>query len=249
MANTIKTKYGTVINVGGLTPEQIAQVRQVAEGKGAYGTKGAALADALRKKNSSTPKTTNPKQTTPAAADVGIDVNAGAIDENKVSENLPQLYGAEDLTGQADKTRDANYSYLTRDFAKNKDLEIQAKKQELANRGIPYSDDPSSPYGQAVAAIDQKYSDLDSQARNQSIATGNATISTLGGLAQGNYSAMLGGLLGMTDAELKKYGIDQDTMTKLKSIAAEKQIAAQKAKQSGGGSGSNVTIGGTPPGY
>lgn len=51
MATTITTKYGTKINVDGLTPEQIAKVRSIAEDNGAYGAKGAALAAQFQKTN------------------------------------------------------------------------------------------------------------------------------------------------------------------------------------------------------
>lgn len=60
MAKFITTKYGTKINVEGLTPEQIARVRAIAENKGAYGAKGAALAKELQKKVAAPPATGGP---------------------------------------------------------------------------------------------------------------------------------------------------------------------------------------------
>jgi hypothetical protein len=44
----ITTKYGTKIDITGLSQDQIKKVRSTAEDKGAYGAKGAALADKMR---------------------------------------------------------------------------------------------------------------------------------------------------------------------------------------------------------
>lgn len=65
----ITTKYGTKINVTGLTPDQISKVRSTAEDRGAYGTKGAALASQFQKQNTKiTPtKQIPPGQTTGTA--------------------------------------------------------------------------------------------------------------------------------------------------------------------------------------
>ena len=270
MAKTIKTKYGTVLNVDGLSAEQVARVRQTAEGNGAYGGKGAALADALRKENdkkkakpnradpvtspqAADPVATNPTTTTPetpadAGIDVGTDPKKSAVDENAILAQAPTLFGSEDLLAEAAKARDANYAYLSRDFASNKATQIENKKQELANRGIPYSDDPNSPYGKAIKQIETQFADLDMQARNQSISGGNETINTLSTASTNANQAFMKNVLGLTDAELTKYGIDQDTLTKLRNIAAQKEIANKKQAGSGN-QGSNISIGGNAPGF
>ena len=52
MANkSITTKYGTKIDVTGLDAKQVEQVRSMAEDKGAYGAKGAALAKQLQEQS------------------------------------------------------------------------------------------------------------------------------------------------------------------------------------------------------
>lgn len=289
MANkVIRTRYGTVINVEGLTPEQIAKVKNTAEAGGSYGGKGASLADAMRKEAAKKAKTgggaTQNTQTTQqggqqllqapsnlrgqarkdwykahgqidnstplagtATTDAGVDVNAGAVDEDAVMAAAPQVFGAEDLQGEVKAAQDANYAYLSRDFASNKATDIENKKQELANRGIPYSDDPNSPYGKAVREIETRYSDLDMQAKNQAIAGGNETIQTLSGASIGANQAFIKNVLGLTEAELTKYGIDKDTLTKLKNIQAQKEIANKKASGGGGSGDSNVVIGGDAP--
>lgn len=164
--------------------------------------------------------------------------------------------------------QNANYNYLTRNYTKQKADEIQAAKTELTNRGIPINPDPNSLWGKTLSQIDQKYQDLDDQAKNQAIITGNQTLATragvlgtLGQTVQGQsptFTAYQGGqsnqggalselLKTISGADMAKYGIDQDTLTKLKQIASQKevanaQIAASKAR-SGGSSGPNFNNG------
>lgn len=164
--------------------------------------------------------------------------------------------------------QNANFNYLTRNDAKAKADEIAAAKQELSQRGIPINPDPNSLYGKTLAQIDQKYQTLTDQANNQAILTGNQTlatrsgvIGTLGQTLQGQsptFTAYQGGqsnqggalselLKTISGADMAKYGIDQDTMTKLKQIAAQKEtaaaaLAASKAKSSGS-SGPNFNNG------
>lgn len=157
--------------------------------------------------------------------------------------------------------QNANYNYITRNYAKQKADEIQAAKTELTNRGIPINPDPNSLYGRTLAQIDQKYQDLTDQANNQAIVTGNQTLATragvlgtLGQTVQGQsptFSAYQGGtsnqggalselLKTISGADMAKYGIDQDTMAKLKSLASQKEIAnAQIAASKSKGSGSS----------
>jgi len=172
----------------------------------------------------------------------------------------------------AQQARDANYSYITQHYGEQKAQEMEAKKQELAQRGIPLDPSPTSLYGRSLAQIDQKYQAMDDQAKNQSLVTGDQSystqagvVSTLGSTVSGqnpNFTAFQGGninsasnfqsLLGtMSSAELAKYGIDQDMIAKLKQIDANKSIAnkaAEAAKSSGGGGGGDsVSFGGTAP--
>ena len=164
--------------------------------------------------------------------------------------------------------QNANYNYLTRNDAKAKQDEINAAKQELSNRGIPINPDPKSLYGRTLAQIDQKYQNLTDQANNQAIITGNQTlatragvIGTLGQTVQGQsptFTAYQGGqanqggalselLKTISGADLAAYGINQDTMTKLKQIAAQKetanaQIAAADRRAASSGSSNNGPV-------
>lgn len=234
----VTTKYGTKINVEGLNPKQVKQVMSTAQDNGAYGAKGAALADTFRKKNKTGP--TQPGQpgdtkTTPGAVDL-----TGA----------PDLVGAEDLSGDVNAARDAAYGYITKDYASQKANDVEAKKQELANRGIPYDPNPDSLWGRSMKELDNRYQSMDDQAKNQAIASGNAILGTESQVSTNAYDAFIKALGIKSTADLTKYGIDKDFVAKMKQIAATKQIEANKLnKPSGGGGSSDVIVGGNAPGF
>jgi hypothetical protein len=345
MANTVTTKYGTRINVAGLSPEQVQRVLSVGQDNGAYGAKAAALAATLQKRGSPTtaanatldpsPMTTpaagmagsggtapdappianaastgqaftqgmgagTTDTTTPAATTLATTIPAatttsqtGGVDTVATTNPVPaapirypdpgtmlrQLhaanpktaglrYGPEQLkaawaklqagrparnpgnpagpgntadpanmgidpatgqitpgaaiggakdfaqTGQTDAQR-AAYDFITKDYATQKQQDVEDKKQELAQRGIPISADPNSLWMKSLNNIDTHYQNLYDQAKNQAITEG-ATVQNANTNA---FSSFMSGLIGMSDAELKKYGIDKDTMVKLRDIA------------------------------
>lgn len=164
-----------------------------------------------------------------------------------------------------ERAQSAVYGYMTKDYGTAKAQEMEAAKQELAQRGIPIDPSPGSLWSKSLKAIDDKYQSLDDQAKNQAVTAGNQTYATnvgavgalgsaVSGLspnftpyagAQSNQSANLQQLLStISAADMTKYGIDQDTMVKLK------QIAAAKSGGGGGSSGGGSTapiIGGIAP--
>jgi uncharacterized protein YdbL (DUF1318 family) len=275
MANSITTKYGTKINVTGLTPEQIKKVRSIAGDNGAYGSKGAALADQLRKQAAKAPAAGaapapaqgggafTPAPTTPAPTGPtvnpgpsigeqvgftpqaplpndslgGFNSKGGAFEDTTgLFNSAPKIPGATDLAGDINKVRDANYQYLSRDFASNKAQEIEAARQDLAQRGIPFDPNPQSLYGRTMKQLEQKYGDLDMQAKQQAIIGGDSSFSTQVGAADTANQAFYRGVFGLTDAELNKYNIDENTRVALKKIAADRASQKEQIARSGGGS-------------
>jgi len=168
----------------------------------------------------------------------------------------------------AQAAADANYAFMTRDLAKNKSEELEAKKQELAQRGIPIDETPGSLWSNAIGQIDKRYSDLDNQARQQSIltrdnsyATQAGVLGTLGNVAQGqagnftpyqggsqNTAGALGGALGTIA------GVNAGINSSNQSIELQKQaleIERQRKLRAAGGGGTDQSpiIGGTAPGF
>jgi len=246
---TITTKYGTKIDITGLTPEQVTKVRSMAEDKGAYGAKGAALADTFRKKNSTTKTTTNTTTTDTNAASSGIDAKTGGFDNpDDVLANMPDVPGSKDLSADVTAARDAAYNYATQYNKSDKSQELENAKQELAQRGIPIDPTPGSLWSKTIEGIDRKYQSLDDQAKNQAIAQGNQILSTESGVAATASDQFLKAILGMSDADLKRYGINKDYQAKMQAIAAQKRSGGGGSSGGGGGS-TDPVIGGQAPGF
>lgn len=238
---TITTKYGTKINTTGLTPEQVAKVRATAENKGAYGSKGAALADSFRKaavvptkdtkvtlNDGANLQKTDPSQTVNAfmTGANGQQTERGAIDLT----NLPKIVGAEDLEKDSGAARDSAFSYITKDYASQKQQEMDAAKQELAGRGIPLDPDPNSLYGKTLDQINKKYQGLEDQAKNQAFQAGNDIFKTESDASNAAYNSSLSGANAVSDAELKLYGITEGSSNQAKQLAMQKIIADRQNK-------------------
>lgn len=135
----------------------------------------------------------------------GINDQTGQVNSGQFLNNTPQLPGMNDLMGEAQKARDAGYGYLTQDFATQKQQEMEASKQELAQRGIPLDPDPNSLYGRTMAQIDQKYRKLDDSAKQQSWALGNSLLGTEGNVGVNNYNAFVNAYLGAGQNNANSY--------------------------------------------
>ncbi len=267
----ITTKYGTRINVEGLSPEQIARVKSVAQDKGAYGAKGAALANEIRKRNErkaqqpgtgtgtgtgtgANPQPGAPIVNTVADVDLGVKPGVGTIDPQRAGAAItgaedrdvdqtfkmnnpgqqidafgnkkivrrdpvtgevttevqtgalgsaaqgaasdamtnlrlkgnidlsgaPKILETGDVRSEAQKVGDANYAFLTRNAERDKRREMEATKQELAERGIPIDyGNPDSMWSKATGAINQRYDELDQAASNQAIIGRDASTGVL----------------------------------------------------------------------
>lgn len=201
----------------------------------------------------------------PVTGQTSINKTAGGA---LTSANNAFMGAANDFTQNSQSARlaaqDAAYNYITRDYASQKAREIDAAKQELSNRGIPIdAGNPNSLYSRTLSDIEKKYQGMDDQAKNQAITQGNQTyatnagvVGTLGGTLQGQnptFTAFQGGqsnigegLLNlisvMSDADLKKYGIDKDVELK--------KLAIRKSGSSGGGAADTSPVfAGNAPGF
>lgn len=93
---------------------------------------------------------------------------------------------AQTFNGDVSRRRaeEATYGTLTRYYDRDMERELEAQKQELANRGIPYdpaaAQDPNSKnlYGRTIGGIHEKYRGLKDQASQQAIIAGNQAYAT-----------------------------------------------------------------------
>ena len=170
---------------------------------------------------------------------------------------------ASTFNGAADRTRaeEATYNTLTKYYDRDQAREMEAQKQELAQRGIPYdpaaAQDPNSKnlYGRTIGGISEKYRGLKDTASQQAIISGNQAYATDSaardsfinavtngaGVFDGSFAPFQGtsgqdtrDLIALSsDAFIKKYGIDKDAYTKKLAIN----------KPSGGGGGGQASGG------
>lgn len=153
------------------------------------------------------------------------------------------------------KAQNANYNYQTRNLQSDKAQELEAKKQELAQRGIPidYSDDPNKPtlWQKSLNDVDRKYQGLTDQANNQAIMQGNETL----GAQVGAQNSILGSLTNTAQAfkqaatpfvganqdmsSVAQAGINSASGANLQKYQIDKQLEAAKiaASKAGGGGG------------
>jgi len=163
----------------------------------------------------------------------------------------------------AQAAADANYAYFTKDNAQNKAREMEAAKQELANRGIPIDASPDSLWSKSLQQIDSKYQALDDQARNQAVMTRDQSYATqanvLGQLGQtaqgqaGNFTPYQGGnqnqanILAQLLGQISGNNMNVDQFNKTLKLN-EQQLQAKK--RGGGGQPDNGPVfNGTAPGF
>lgn len=156
--------------------------------------------------------------------------------------------------GGRDKAYNSTYAHFNQYNDQDKAKEIEDKKQELINRGIPeqYSNDPNHPtvWEQAMGNINRTYDAKTEDAQNRAQMAGtdayNSSVNALGVLGQS-----AGGFLGtLSQDQLSRLGLSQNQMLELKKIELEKQkIAKIGSGGSGGGGGDNTSpiFGGDAP--
>ena len=286
MADFITTKYGTRINVRGLDPAAVERVRSMAEDKGAYGQKGAALAAQLQKragtgggggtgggkkqKEKVDPGTKGTGDTY-QSADAFLDSLFQGFQPLDLS-GAPKVLTADDLAAQRQSVYQSMYQTDTEGFDKKRADAIEAKKQELANRGIPMgtlANDPNDPYANAIADINTQYDQAEQRAKNAAnIGADQSLLSYVGANTaaadaftknavaqyQGQLDAMSTTGSIITDL-MQKYGLDQARATALLQMKTQKEIARIQASRPTGGSGgggmpdNSPIIGGNAPGF
>jgi len=159
------------------------------------------------------------------------------------------------------EAEEAAYGTITKYYDRDKERELEAAKQEMANRGIPYNPaaafDPNSNdlYGRTIGAVGERYQSLKDDAQRQAILAGNQAYATNTAAQQAFLNAVMQGAnqfsgswqpyqnkidASLTDETLDLMKLSADAyMTKYgidqDTYIKKKQIAAQKS--SGGGSG------------
>lgn len=268
------SKKGTTITIPkGADEKLIAKIKARADA--GYGTDAQRMADAWKKQNGGSKKDETAADTA-GEVDVGTEglgETAISIDEfirNAISglgtggvdlSGQPELLAEGDAMAGRQQVYDAALRQRTANFERDKARQLEAKKQEMAERGIPYSpgSDPNNPdnlYDRTIGAVEEDYrirqreaEDAATLAADQSYATriaGNTQQrnsfleAALGGYNSKLESAATAG--GLLNQVMQKYNIDQTTAQQIldreltANVEAEKaKIARQALKPSGGG--------------
>lgn len=292
MAKFITTKYGTKINVEGLSPEQVAKVRSTAEDKGAYGAKGAALANQFRKKNKKNPVETTPTVSDPSKADPTVEDagTKGTGDTYKTVDSFlesvfsdfkdldlsgaPKILSSDDFGAARQSVYDSVYASNTKNLDRDRQRDLEATKQELANRGIPINFGGDDLYSKSVGSVNERYDQRDLDARNAANMQADQSLSTMANVNNTAYNAFMNtatsefesqlataaAASGALETLIKKYGLDEQSaqarldrkMTeKIEKMKNKTNMAAIKARGAGGNSSSDsgIIIGGNAPGF
>jgi hypothetical protein len=278
MANSITTKYGTKINTAGLTPEQIARVRATAENNGAYGAKGAALANQLRKRAGVTPGAggAGKQQAAQDPGTKGLGDTATTVDDflEGIFKDLkpldlsgaPKILSADDLAASRQGVYNSIYQQNTQDLQQNRQLDLEQQKQELANRGIPLNFGGEDLYSKSIADVNKRYDTMDLNARNMANVGADQSLvaqSQVNKTAQDAFlsnateqfnsqlnAASVGG--NVLQTLMQKFGISREEAQAALERKSREKIARIGAARSGGGGGTTDTgpiIGGAAPGF
>lgn len=257
------SKKGTVINIpDNLGPRQVAKIK--ADADAGYGTRAQQTAKELSKKvaakadkkeaDNATANQPAPDPNAPNTPvgdpNAGVDPETGAIDPEKLLGSAYTHWNDDRANELRNQAQEAAYSFTTKNYARDKQRAMDEAKQELANRGIPYNPaaqfDPNTKdiYGQTVGGITEHFEGLDKQARDQALLQGNQIYETETSTNRANFDSFVQAALGMSAADLQKYGIDQDKLIALKNIKAQKDIAKMNNKPSGAAPSGNSGGGG-----
>jgi hypothetical protein len=175
----------------------------------------------------------------------------------------PQILTDNDLLKTRQGAYDSLLSSSTETFERDKARDMEAQKQELAQRGIPYDpSDPSSLYGRTVGGVNERYDGMYRQAKDAANIGADSRLSALVGANTAANDAFTQRAMAEFESQwtamepaLAKYGIDEEKKLALKKIQADKWIAKIAARSRGGSGGGGTApdtspvIGGTAPGF
>jgi len=242
-----RSSKGTVINIpDGLSPKEIAAIK--ADADAGYGTRAQKTASKLGGKRGNKNKAP-PTEADPNSVNDNINDDGSITNPEDLTNQLGKPFDPNDPFWQDlyNKTYENQYSLETRGLDERKAREMEEAKQEAANRGLPYDPgNPESAYGKALSGVTTRYDTLYANAANQATSAAQGAYAAQGGLANQSFIASLQAALGISEAdarakalEIQKYGIDEDTRTKLKAI--NKPSGGGGGGGSGGGGGFEIS--------
>ena len=248
------SKKGTVINIpDGLNEKQIAKIKARADE--GYGTDAQRIATQLGKKagkgdtttggdsaagdSTTTTQTTGVSQETRDAIDAFLRRGIEGLGLPDFS-GAPKVLGTDDFKAERQSVYDSQLALGTRRFEEDKARELEARKQELAERGIPlnFEGDPNNPnnlYGRAIGDINRSWDRKYEDARNiANTAAGQEVTNLVNANATANQQFInqaLGGYNAKLDAINSGSGILQQIMSQYNVDQATAQASLDRQQQ------------------
>lgn len=150
------------------------------------------------------------------------------------------------------RIEDQAYARLTRNVDEMQGRDVEQVKQDLMNRGIPYSNDPKSRYQQELGDTLRRYDTIRENARQDATAQGAQDLMNQFNIAQGGYSTKVAGASALSNlgvpGSVSFEQLDQATKNRLMQMAIEKLRLKTASSLSGSGGESDAFSSSGPPG-
>ncbi len=184
----------------------------------------------------------------------GIFGNLGPLDLS----GAPKILGATDLASEGQAVYDASYGEATKNVERDRKQALMDKKQELANRGIPFSANENDLWTKATGGVDERFDALKTSAANNARLAKEDSIAKAQGISKTAHDAFVNEALagyqskldaattgaGVLQTLMQKYNIDQATAQEILNRKSAEKIAreanAARNRVSGGGGGGDT---------
>ncbi len=239
-----KSKGGIVINIPDTaTPEQISKIKARADS--GYSIDAQKIAKGIGGK----PKGDKAK---PVADNSNLDTFLDSVLEGyKMPDfnDAPPLASAGDTEAVRKAAYDANYALGTQGVEEQRARDLEAQKQELAQRGIPLNAGGNDLYSRSIGDVNKRFDTINQNASSQATAAADSAMqayqnvntlardSYFSGQKQ-NFDSWLDTLGSVGGLAMSKYGIDQATLRDKLNRKMQLKIANIQNKTSGGGGSS-----------
>lgn len=258
-----RSSKGTVINIpDSATPEQIAKIKARADS--GYGIDAQKIAKGIGKVK--TPGKKDPVATAPDSPGNIDEFLDSILDQYKGLDlsGAPPLASAGDTEAARKSAYDSNYALATQGVEEQRARDLEAQKQELANRGIPLNAGGTDLYSRSIGDVNKRYDTINQNASSQATAAADSAMQAYGNVntqarqsyidqQQGQFNSWLDTLGTAGTIQGNKYGIDQATLRDKLNRRMQLRIAKMQNKSSGGSSGgggssgsSTIDLGGAP---
>lgn len=248
------------------TPQQVAAPAPVAPAPAAPAPQAAPAMPTGQPATPGLPA--NAEQGQNQLSQVGAGIAQGQLQSGAFSQ--PFQFEANDAARQ--RIEDAAYARLTRRVGDKETVDNEMLKQNLADRGIPYSNDPNSRYQQEFKDLNDRYDTIRENAAQDAVNMGGQEMQRNYDISSGAYNTGLAGLsslsqLGLqgtlgfegnklqaqaTQAAIDKANADRAAQLEIaaRENATRRAIARMQTRRTGGGGvdTSNYGFGTTDPG-